>query len=460
MNQLSSDFIIELAKSCLVSKDILEIVRPHLQYSYLSSEPEKQIFKYLFDFHSANNASPSLGLLSQNVNSRDALGIIGKIREVNVYDKKESIIETFEEYIRRAKFLDIHQKTADLFNKGEHDKALSLMTNESKLAHEFSLKRKMHSRIYGQFDKRQEERQNQEHKVSKVPTGISALDYHSRGGPDAGTGILGVGRSAAGKTTFLRSLGYHASFRGINVIHFASGDSTQKEIEDGYDAMWTGIDVHDIREGNLSGVDLNKIEKAKKAYISQAGEIYVHVFKQFHSASILDCRNILIELLKEVPIGLVLFDLLEGFDPGDGKRYSTNQDGTSARKKATSEKIINIATEFNLVVGAVTQASDIKKEFWNNPNFVITRNDISNLKATIDPFAYCVTLNQTEDENDNEVMRIHEEKLRHYKIQSWQATYPIAQNRAKGRFIDVAETNKKFWDVEKKQIIRNKPARS
>lgn len=817
MSQLNSEFIIELAKSCIVSKNILEIVKAHLQYSYLNSEPEKQIFKYIFDFHSANNKTPTVGLISQHVNSRDATSIIAKIAECNIYDKKDTILETFEEYIRRAKFIELHKGSEELFARGEYDKAYVEAKDGYKELHEFSLKRKQYSKIYEQFDKRQYERQNRDFSTTKIPTGLPAFDHLTHGGIDAGTGLLVVARSGSGKaqplyskiytpdgfttmgeikvgdsvlsekgetikvigvfpqgirdvyrihfsdgvyvdcdenhlwkvytandrkrvadskryastfidpdrhtilntkemigkerifmcrdrenvlnyklpickpinfnkkelpippytmgaligdghffetptistidkeilervgnelqikpihidkcsyrlsycklgsrlrklfgreihsydkfipcnylysslddrvnllrglmdtdgslsgegtcsifhtssfklaedvrelvnglggtghivnrgykkytyrgekriskrlaydvminlpneinpfflkrkairvvpktsyltprfidkieyvgkmqtqciavdnstslyltdhcivthnTTLLRSLGFHASFRGIPVLHLASGDSTKEEIENGYDAMWTGVQVHDIRRGDLSGADIKKIEKAKQAYLAQAGEIYVHVFEQFHNASILDCRNILIDLLKEAPIGLVLFDLLEGFDPGDGKRYSTGQDGTSTRKKATSEKIINIATEFKIGVAAVTQASDIKKEFWNNPNWVITRNDISNLKATLDPFAYALTLNQTEDEYDNSVMRLHIEKKRHYRIESWQSTFSIAQDVAKGRFIDVAETNKKFWDVEKKQIIRNKPLKS
>lgn len=457
MSQLSPDFLIELAKACIVSPDILDVVKPHLNYSFLNNEQYKQIFKYIIDYHNANRKSPSIGLLSQNVNSRDCLEIIGKIREANVYNNKKEIIESLEVFLKRSKFVNLHKKTEELYNQGKHDQAMQVLADESKDINNFSLTTKLHSRIFANFDQRQWERQTRDFTTLKIPTGIPPLDYHTRGGIDKGTGLLAIARSGVGKTTFLRGLGGAAAFRGVNVLHIAGGDSTQQEIEDGYDAWWTGIDLHSIREGELGGMNGKKIEQARKAWLAQCGEIYVHVFKQFHSSSIADCRAILIELLKEADIGLVLFDLLESFEPGDGKRYGTNQDGISSRKKATSEKIINIATEFNIAVAAVTQASDIKKEQWNNPNFVITRNDIANLKATVDPFAYCITLNQTEDENDNEIMRIHEEKLRHYKSQSFNSTYPIAQRRDVGRFIDVAETKRKFWDDINKKIIRGTP---
>src|SRR6185503_7903780 len=116
-----------------------------------------------------------------------------------------------------------------------------------------------------------------------------------------------------------------------------------------------------------------------------------------------------------------------------------------------------IATEFDVVSATATMASNIPKDIWNDSTKVITRNDISNLKATVDPFAYVITGNQTEDENDKDIMRIHEEKLRHSKIMSYSSTYKIAQARSFGRFIDVKKTNELYWDVEKKQIIRSKP---
>ncbi len=452
MSQLSGDFTIELAKACIVDKNILEVVRPHLNYSFLSNQEEKQIFKYIFDYHAANKQSPTIGLIGQNVNSRDALGIIGKIREVNVHDNKGQILKSFEEYIRKARFVDLHLRTEELYNKGEVDKAISLLTEESKSINEFSLVQNLPSRVYEDFEKRQHERENRDYSTRKVPTGIPQHDYISHGGTDLGTGLLFIARSGVGKTTALRSCGHHASFRGFNVVHFASGDSTEEEIMDGYDAQWTNVLVHDIRKGDLSSADSVKLEKARQAYIGQAGEIYVHVFKQFHNASIADCRNIIIELNKIKKIHVALFDLLEGFDPGDGKKYSTSQDGVSARKKATSEKIINIATEFDMAAIAVTQASDIPKELWDNPNFEITRSDISNLKATVDPFAYCITMNQTEDESDNDIMRLREEKTRHYQVHSWQKVYSIVQDRARGKFINVSETLRRFWDDAKKQM--------
>lgn len=452
MSKLSDDFLVELAKSCIVSKDILEVVKPHLKYSYLDSEAYKLIFKYIFDYHGAHSVSPTVGLVSQNVKQRDALEIIAKIRDANVFDNKAQIVESFQDFIRKSQLALLFKKVEEIHNGGDVDKAIGILAQESKEINDFSLKTKLHSKIFADFDKRQIERQQRDFSLTKIPTGIPQLDYHSRGGPDKGTGILGVARTGVGKTTCLRSFGFHAAFRGFNVLHFASADSTKQEVEDGYDAAWTGVDLHDMREGKLSGVDAKEIERAKKAYLAQCGEIYIHCFTQFGTPTIADGRNILAELLKTVDIDLVIWDYLDKFEPGDGKKYSTNQDGSTAKKIVVAEKIVGVATEFDVLCATMTQANGIPKEIWNDPTKVLTRNNISNAKAVADPFAYVFTLNQTEDENDKDIMRIHDEKMRHYSIQSFSSTYRIKQKRSVGRFIDVAETNRLFWDIEKKQI--------
>ena len=60
---------------------------------------------------------------------------------------------------------------------------------------------------------------------------------------------------------------------------------------------------------------------------------------------------------------------------------------------AQDDKVYPLTTDqsisFDPLEGPVPMLIDgEKKEFWNNPNFVITRNDIANLKAVVDPFAY------------------------------------------------------------------------
>jgi len=454
--QLDDSFLIELIKSCVLSGDFIAVISPHLKYNYLPSEPYKKIFQYIFDFYGANKKPPTIGVIAQNV--RDDLNLLAQVRECDVYDSKDQILKSFEKFIKDSRFFNLHNEVTDIYHKGDKDEAIEKMATESQEIHQFSLQSKLPLRVYRGFDERQRERFLKDRSIRKIPTGIPQFDYHTRGGFDRGTGILAIGRSGKGKTTFLRSLGFHASFRGIPVLHIASGDSTVEEVLDGYDAMWSEVDINNMREGAFTPEDLKRIAKLKQQYQAECGEILVHVYKQFNQASLGDVRNLLKEVKKEYDIGLLILDYLEKFEPGDGRRYSQTDDSSRLKKLATAEKIINIATEFDIGVATVTQANDISAEIYNDPKKVLTRSNISNLKATIDPFAYCITLNQTDDENDKEIMRIHEEKLRHYKTFSWSSTYSIKQHRDTGRFIDVGETKRLFWDDERKRIINNTPS--
>lgn len=449
MAQLSEDFLIELAKGCLIDPNFLDVVSPHLKYSFLPSEPYKLVFKYLKEYYDAYRKAPTLGLLTEAVRDKNTLPILGKIREANVYDNREQLVVTFEQFIKAGRFIELHERSAELYNQNQRDEAIKLLAAESQDIHAFSLKTDMLPRVFGDFDARQLQRQNKERlALRKNPIGIPQFDYHSRGGIENGTALLAIARSAGGKTSLLRSIGANWAFRGKNVLHVASGDSTLDEINAGYDAWWTGITINNLREGNMETVDQRKLERAKEQWLSQCGEIYIKVYNQFHSASIDNVRTELIHLLKTVEIGGILFDYADKFKPGDGRRYNASDDGLRLEKMATAEKIVNIATEFDIPVATVTQASNIDREKWNNNQWVMGRENISNLKAMIDPFAYCFTLNQTEDENDQEIMRIHEEKMRHYKIFSHSSTYYIAQDRDRGRFIDVAKTKELYWDEE------------
>jgi replicative DNA helicase len=455
-DQLSQDFLVELLKSCLLSKETLDVVKPHLQYSFLPTEAHKELYKFTMDYHTKHGKPPTIGLLSQKINTEEGAELIEKVRQSNVYDSKDQILEEFEIFVKKNKFVQLYNQTGELYDEGKHAEAMQMLADGSKEINNLSLKSLSVTRVFGGFKERQAERSTKDYAIRKIPTGIPPLDYHTHGGPEKGTATLVIARSGVGKSTDLRWKGYSAAMRGFNVLHFQA-EGKKQEVVDAYDSMWTGVELHEMKRGSLGGADWGKIEKAHKSWLSQAGEIYIHAFEQFHAASIADCRRVLIDLLKTVKIDIIIFDYLEKFEPGDGKKYGTNQDGVSSRKLAVAEKIVNIATEFDVVCHTATQASNIKKENWNNPNWVITREDISNLKATIDPFAYCYTLNQTLAENDNEVMRIHEEKLRHYQIKSWEQTFYVAQQRNVGRFVDLTKTYEKYWDKEQKRVIKVRP---
>jgi len=109
----------------------------------------------------------------------------------------------------------------------------------------------------------------------------------------------------------------------------------------------------------------------------------------------------------------VLIDYLELLDLGNGIQY--NKDQERFRRKEIAERLKNLAVEFKLVISTVTQANNVAKEIWDNPTEVMTRENIAEAKALVDPMSFFFTLNRTRDETSKNILRIFTDKIRDYK---------------------------------------------
>jgi hypothetical protein len=447
--QLTQQFLKELIKLSSISKTVVELLVSNLKFSYLPDENYKKIFKEIFAYYEINKSTPTIGVIMQNINETEVTHILGECVKMHVANKKSSLLKSLQEYIKKSRFVELHTKVAEMYNQNKHTEAISLLSKESKKINEFSLVAADYVKIFEGYQDRSLDRMLKKVEHKFIPTYIPQFDYYSKGGLERGRGFLAVGRSGTGKSFLLRQLGYSAAFAGFDVVHFQA-EGTKDEVTEYYDSMWSQFPVHKIKMNDFDHADEELIEKRRKEYADgSAGEIYVVAYEQFDKASIADCRNAIIEILKKSGnLGMAIFDYLEKFLPGDRLRYGATDDQVRSRKLATAEKIVNVATEFNLVSATATQANDIPKNEWNDPQFVITRSNIANLRATIDAFSYCITLNQTEDEADDEIIRIHEEKQRSYLTKAYERTYKIKQDKNNGMFIDKFETNNLFWDKE------------
>lgn len=444
MQQLNEDFLCELTKLCLKNQHVLDVCRKYLNYEYLPTESWKFIYKEIFTRYDLNNSVPTIGILSQVFESNsNIINLLSRIKNVNVSEQQDEIIEQLEIYVRKRKFQVYHKKLADLWNDGKQDEAFDIMEKDSLEVANFSIKEALYQRVFNDFPERQLMRKQriEERKLIKIPTGIPQLDNDTFGGIELGYAMLIIMQSGVGKSTLLRWLGYNAARLGYNVAHF-SAEGTEQQVMDAYDAGWTGSFLQDIKYGNIDPHKIEQIERARQGFLKVGGEIHVKCFEQFDTASIADCRKILIDWEKLYgKMHLVLFDYLDEFTPVNNTRYINSDDGRRIRKKDTAKKIVNIGTEFKCAVATATQASTVDPKDLNDPNFVMTRYNISELKATIDPFSYVITGNQTNDEYDKGVMRMYTDKLREYKAKS---IYKIWQAREHGRFIDIRKTINAF----------------
>lgn len=452
MNQkskLSADFTAELAKACLYSTKILEICRTHLKYHFLQSEAEKKIFKYIYEYTDINSQVPTIGIMGQTFGrDQDVLSFLKRVKDATIAkDQYDNMLVSLEEYIRRSRFIHVYETVGTLYSKGKHDEAIAALSKESQEIQNFALKETYYTTIFKGFEERQIKRERSEKDkalLERCTFGIHEADMITHGGPNKGTSVLLLARSGVGKSTAMRWIGLSNARLGKRVVHFQA-EGTEEEVEDAYDAGWTGINTRDIEEGIIPDDKQQLIQLTRERLMATGGEIYVYASESFDSMSLNKCRDILIDVERLYgKVDMVIFDYLELFTVKG--QYGSSEASERKRREDIANKITNVATEFKCVTVTATQANDIKMEKYNNPEFVLTRSEIAEFKGCLKPFSVFATLNQTDDEYDQGIMRWHFDKLRKYKKGQ---TIRFYQALDCGRFYDSKKTIETFYDPEK-----------
>lgn len=442
---LSDNFVIELYKMCLNSERVLDAVVRHVEYYFFNVEVQKKCFKFLLDYKKTNDKTPTIGTISQGLpQNSEVLEFLSRVKDVETKNlTDDSILTQLEDFVRKSRFVALHGEVADIYSKGETDKAIEMLAKKSEQINNFSIKDNYYSSIFSGYQERYEARKRKNTDISqivsdKISSGIPDMDTYLKGGFRRKTSTLIMATSGGGKSTWLRWIGAYNAQLGKNVVHFQA-EGSKDECETGYDACWTGVNIDDMEIGNIAPESILKIEKAAKNIMALGGEIRVHATETFDSMWLEDCRDVLFDIQKLFgPIDVILWDYLELF-----KRKGSFENERH-RREAVANGITDISIEFNASCIAATQAMNIPKEKLNNPEFVMTRDEISEFKGMVKPFSYFLTVNATNDERDLGICRVHGDKFRKH---SPNKTWRFYQALDKGRFIDI----KRSREISKKQ---------
>ena len=449
MSQLSPTFLFELFRLLFKRTDLVEIGIQHLEYHYLPTEAWKKIWKGVNSYYQLNKKLSTFGSVSeQNTSDTEVQDLLVKIRETDIPDY-EVVVQQFQEFLKDSLSVDCYNQFSEVYNKGDKDGAKKLLVDTGNKLVNFNLSNSVYlKKIFTGFEDRNRARilasKVQKFK-RKIPFSIDELDALTYGGMDRENKDTAcfIAKSGAGKTKLLRWIGVGAARRGIPVIHIQA-ESSEEECLLGYDATWSAVMLRDLKEGNIQSKTYDKLQKVVSDIKFSGGEIFVHAFEQFNSGSMSDVRALCQDFLKgHGEFGIVLIDYLEKLSPGDGRKYAVSEE--KERREAIADKMKNLALEFDCCLATATQASDIPPDLWNNPNFVIDRHNVSHTKNLSNSFSYFISLNQTKDEYQEGIMRLYNDKLRHFKAHQ---TIKIYQSYNQDRFYDRGRTLSEFYQIE------------
>ena len=447
-NTLASNFVTELLAIALNKRTIFDIVRQYMKFSYFQVESEKKLWQWVTARYDKTGKIPTIGQLQQQFSEDES--VLEKIAEISDVEIDEEnvgseavILDTFERFIKKMKFLEANDKITDYYNQGKKDQAWDMFVKYADEFSKFSIQDAKFETVFGDFAQRQAQRQSEDYNFRfKIPTGIDEVDYRlggETGGPETGECVLWLGDSGAGKSQVLVHCGVSAARQGHRVAHFQL-EGTKEQCLNRYDAAWTGTLYSEVKLGNIPA---KKMEVSKRIINKlKRSDIIVSSEETFNAKTLVDVRRELKEMEKTYgKIDVIIIDYLELLEVGDGHNYSPGEERFRQAKLAKGMKML--AMEFNAVVHTATQSSNIPEECKNDPEFVITRAQLSEDKGKIRPFDIFITINQTRDEMKEEIMRLHTDKLRDYKNGD---PIHIANNFAYARFYDRKRTMAMDWD--------------
>ena len=449
-NTLASNFVTELLAIALSKRTIFDIVRQYMKFSYFQIESEKKLWQWVTNRYDKTGRIPTIGQIQQQFSEDES--VLEKVAEISDVEIDEEnvgseavILDTFERFIKKMKFLEANDKITDYYNQGKKDQAWDMFVKYADEFSKFSIQDAKFETVFGDFAKRQAQRQSEDYNFRfKIPTGIDEVDYRlggETGGPETGECVLWLGDSGAGKSQVLVHCGVSAARQGHRVAHFQL-EGTKEQCLNRYDAAWTGTLYSEVKLGNIPA---KKMEVSKRIINKlKRSDIIVSSEETFNAKTLVDVRRELKEMEKSYgKIDVIIIDYLELLEVGDGHNYSPSEERFRQAKLAKGMKML--AMEFNAVVHTATQSSNIPEECKNDPEFVITRAQLSEDKGKIRPFDIFITINQTRDEMKEESMRLHTDKLRDYKNGD---PIHICNNFAYARFYDRKRTMEMDWDSD------------
>lgn len=183
-------------------------------------------------------------------------------------------------------------------------------------------------------------------KLRGIPTGWRDLDNMTAGLQQSDLIILAA-RPAMGKTTLVTNLAYNVATKAKKSVLFFSLEMSKEQLVDRMLADASGVDAWNIRTGNLSDEDFEKLSHA----MGEMAEAPIFI-DDTPGVTVLEMRTKARREAHNNPLGLIIIDylqLMQGSGRSDGNRVQEVSEISRGLKL--------IARELNVPVIALSQLS-------------------------------------------------------------------------------------------------------
>lgn len=437
--KFNAKFLLSLFSTTLRDKKVASIVSSHLELDHLPNKEYGSILTQIKKHMKAHQKAPSLNLLYQKFDDDDEIFyLLEDIEDVVVELSVDEVIEELQAFIINAKFIQEYKEMGKLFNKGKKDEAVARLVGLSDSFQNFTIKKETFDAVLQGFAKRNVDAiaakglDNSSYD-RRIMFGVDEIDKLT-GGIKSKQVVCYMAASGGGKTKAMRWAAATNARLGANVLHIQLEGSREEALA-GYGATLSGVHSSTIENG---GIDVEKLSKLETAFGKIEGEIYVKTFEQFaKSPSTADVRAMVNDVQKahNCKIDLVVVDYLELLTTADRANWKPVEE--RHRRTQIADELKDISVEFDNVVLTATQANDIPPSDLNNPNFILTRHNVSEAKGIIKPLTMFVTINRTIDEIGEDKLRLFIDKSRFTRAGQ---TFELCSDYGADRFYDRKKT--------------------
>lgn len=417
-NVLTEEFLMDLFFTCMNNDYVLAVVMEQIKKSYLPDRDFISLFNQLKTYYKEYKKAPTYSILGQSVSRQKSVAALLD----DIYDSgnelgTEQALEQLENYIKQVRFQQAYKEAGELFNKADHEQASLKLQEYAEWVSTFSLRESEFVDVIGTFGIRFKGNRQKHNAVDKqLPITrfyIDELDVMNNG-RDLRTQLsVFLAPTGVGKSHVARWIGKNAcQIDGLNVLHFQL-EGSRDEVVNAYSASLVKCSTFRYETGTIRDAEVERMEEMLK---SVAGKLYVKSYPKFNShVSTIDIRNGIQDFKKRYGISpdVVIIDSMDLLTDASGRKYS--ESGERHKRIAVANDLKDLAADENVWMVGTYQSTVENRDWLNDENNVLTEFNTAEAKGLARPLTHLITLNQSDREREENMIRLYVAKSRFFK---------------------------------------------
>lgn len=352
------DAEMSLLGAVLIDEEVLADVSDKLRADDFYDKRHKMIYEAMMRLYERHRPVDLL-TLSDELTKKDELDLVGGssyLTELTNYVPTAANATTYAEMIVqkaiRRRLIKASSDIAEMGYDEEQEVQTLLEAAETELfaVSDTNAKQDLVSleQILTESFDRMEELHRDKSKIRGVKTGYRDIDNLTAGLQKSDLIILAA-RPAMGKSTLALNLAYNIAAREKQSVLVFSLEMSKEQLVDRMLADAAGVDAWNIRTGNLSDDDFEKLSHA----MGEMAEAPIYI-DDTAGLSVSELRTKARREAHNHPLGLIIIDYLQLMQAGGGKNFGDNR---VQEVSEISRGLKLIARELNVPVIALSQLS-------------------------------------------------------------------------------------------------------